>query len=107
MLHLKIVYMGLLGLLAIKVVANFSVPFELTKKKEGEGISVMLGLDVVLMVLLTALAYGLNEPGSLFHWKATLLWVGGATIGSIVFMFGGSMFAGWLRARKSSGPSEL
>lgn len=99
---LKLVYMVVLAVFAMKLLANVLTPHDLLKKhRRGEegGISIMPQLEIVLLGLLTGLAGAIDQSGSLFHWKATLVWLGGATLVSWVCMVAGTALTGWMLSR--------
>ena len=96
-----------LGILALKVMWNFSVPYALLRKpinpKTGKrgGISLSLEVEIFLLILAVGLSW-LSKGDSLINRPLAILGFGGAAILiSYLHFFVGGMIANWLAARKN------
>jgi hypothetical protein len=100
-----------LGILGLKVIWNFGVPYALMRKpldpKTGKrgGISLALGVELFLLMLAVALAWLSKGESFTNRPVAVLGWGGGAILLSYLHFFVGGMIAGWLLNRKSRPPT--
>ena len=107
----------LLGMVALKVLWNFSVPYALLRKpidaKTGRrgGISLSLEIEILLLILATGISW-LSKGDSLINRPLAVLgWGGGAILISYVHFFIGGIIADWLvggnrRSRRREPPSS-
>ena len=100
-----------LGILALKVIWNFGVPYALMRKpidpKTGKrgGISPMLSIELFLLILAVGLAW-LSKGDALINRPLAVLSLGGAAIlASYLHFFVGGWIASWLLARKRQPPA--
>jgi hypothetical protein len=100
-----------LGILALKVIWNFGVPYALMRKpidpKTGKrgGISLALGVEVFLLILAVALSW-LSKGDSIINRPLAVLgFGGGAILLSYLHFFVGGMIANWLLTRKGRRPT--
>jgi apolipoprotein N-acyltransferase len=100
-----------IGILALKVIWNFGVPYALMRKpidpKTGKrgGISLALGVEVILLVLAVGLAWLSKGDALINRPLAVLCFGGGAILLSYLHFFVGGVIANWLLTRKGRPPT--
>lgn len=100
-----------LGILALKVIWNFSVPYALMRKpidpKTGKrgGISLSLGVELFLLILAVGLSWFSKGDSFVNRSLAVLGYSGAAILVSYLHFFVGGMICSWLVSRKSRSKS--
>jgi len=96
----------LLGLLSLKVIWNFGVPYALMRKpidpKTGRigGISLALWIEFMLLLLAVVQSW-LSKGDSMINRPLIVLSIGGAAIlASYIHFFIGGLIAGWVLSQK-------
>ena len=101
-----------LGILALKVIWNFGVPYALLQKpidpKTGKrsGISLSLEVEIFLLILAVGLSWLSKGDSLINHPLAVLGFGGGAILVSYLHFFIGGMIANWLDTKKRRSPSS-
>jgi len=99
-----------LGILALKVIWNFGVPYALMRKpidpKTGKRGGISLSLEIELFLLLLALGLSWFSKGDSFVDRplTVLIYGGGAILLSYLHFFVGGKICSWLVARKHLSP---
>ncbi|NBR59450.1 MAG: hypothetical protein EBT89_09885 [Opitutaceae bacterium] len=95
-----------LGVLALKVIWNFGVPYALMSKpidpKTGKrgGISLSLSTELFLLILAVGLSWFSNGDSLINRPLAVLIYGGGAILLSYLHFFIGGMICNWFVARR-------
>ncbi len=103
---MSILVWAVLGILALKVIWNFGVPYALMRKpidpKTGKrgGISLSLEVEVFLLILAVGLSWFSKGDSLINRPLAVLGYGGGAILASYLHFFVGGMISSWLVTRK-------
>lgn len=95
-----------LGILALKVIWNFGVPYALIRKpidpKTGKrgGISLSLEVELFLLIIAVGLSWFSKGDSLVDRPLAVLIFGGGAILVSYLHFFVGGMICNWLVTRK-------
>lgn len=102
----------IIGLLALKILWNLTVPYDLAWKawrargQKVGGISLMPYLEVGLLALAIGVAALSNGPGWFESPKKVAIWGGSAIVISYVHMVVVGMTAGWILTRLKKSESQ-
>lgn len=94
-----IVYI-LLVLLALKCMYNLTLPYTLLRKKEGEGISFMPYIELLLLALAVAASVAAGGSSWTSQWKVVGLVAGALVVGSYLHFVLVMLVGGWFLSRK-------
>jgi len=99
-----------LGILTLKVIWNFGVPYALMRKpidpKTGKrgGVSLSLEIELFLLILSVGLSWFSNGNSLVNRPLAVLFYGGGAILVSYLHFFLGGMICSWIVSRKRLSP---
>lgn len=92
----------LLVLLALKCVYNLTVPYSLLRKQEGEGISFMPYVELLLLLLAVVASFLARSDSWGSRPKIVGIVAGSAVVGSYLHFVLVMVLGGWLSSRKKS-----
>lgn len=90
----------LLALLVLKCVYNLTVPYSLLRKREGDGISFMPYIELILLVLVIAVSFLARSDSWGSQPKVVGIVAGGVVVGSYLHFVLVMMVGGWFLSRK-------
>ena len=90
----------LLVLLALKCVFNLTLPYALLRKKEGEGVSFMPYIEVILFPLVVAVSFATGGGSWTSQPKVVGIAAGALVIGSYLHFVLVMLVGGWFLSRK-------
>jgi hypothetical protein len=89
-------------LLTLKCVYNLTVPYTLLRKKEGEGVSFMPYIELLLVVLAVAASFPASGGSWASHPRIVGTIAGGMVVGSYLHFVLVMLVGGWFLSRKKS-----
>jgi hypothetical protein len=96
-----IVYI-LLVLLSLKCAFNLTIPYALLRRKEGEGVSFMPYIELLLLPLVVAVSFATSGGSWASQPKVVGMLAGAMVIGSYLHLVLVMLVGGWCLSRKKS-----
>ena len=92
----------LLVLLGLKCAFNLTLPYALLRKKEGEGVSFMPYVELILFPLLVAISFAAGDASWTSRPKVVGMVAGTMVVGSYLHFVLVMLVGGWFLSRKKS-----